>query len=310
VVVFAVLGLVAAGIGAASAPKTTTDSAAVTASPAGPRVLSAETTQVELVDSYRVAREYTGTIVVRRVSELSFERPGLLQEIRVDEGAAVTAGSALATLDTEHLRTQRQETLARRAQAAALLAEMIAGPRQEDIDAARAQVESLEAQVELLKLQTERTRKLLQQNAIAQDEFDQFAFGLKARQGQHRQAQHELEELVNGTRQEQLDAQQAIVEQLDAAVADIDVDLRKSVLKVPYSGTIARRFTDDGTVVNAGQPILKLVEDSALEAWVGLPVEASVGMANDSTHNVRIAGRMFNTKVSGRRPEVDPATRT
>ena len=307
---FAVLGLVAAGIGAASAPKTTTDSAAVTASPAGPRVLSAETTQVELVDSYRVAREYTGTIVVRRVSELSFERPGLLQEIRVDEGAAVTAGSALATLDTEHLRTQRQETLARRAQAAALLAEMIAGPRQEDIDAARAQVESLEAQVELLKLQTERTRKLLQQNAIAQDEFDQFAFGLKARQGQHRQARHELEELVNGTRQEQLDVQQAIVEQLDAAVADIDVDLRKSVLKVPYSGTIARRFTDDGTVVNAGQPILKLVEDSALEAWVGLPVEASVGMANDSTHNVRIAGRMFNTKVSGRRPEVDPATRT
>jgi len=81
-------------------------------------------------------------------------------------------------------------------------------------------------------------------------------------------------------------------------------------LKAPFSGTIARRFIDDGTVVSGGQPILKLIEDTALEAWVGLPVAASMDVAADSAQRVRIAGREFDARVSGRRPEVDPATRT
>lgn len=310
VTAIAALGLVAAGIGAASIPSSSTDSPGIAEPSVGPRVLSVETTRLERVTFYRVAREYTGTIVARRVSELSFERAGLLEAIHVDEGTTVAQGSQLALLDTEHLQTRRRETRARRTQAAALLQEMVAGPRREDIDAARAHVESLDAQVDLLQLQTNRSEKLLQQNAVAQDGFDQFAFELKARQGQLNQAQHELEELLNGTRQEQIDAQRAIVEQLDAAIENVDVDLRKSDLKAPFAGTISRRLADEGTVVQTGQPILKLVEDSALEAWVGLPVAASTALAGGSAQRVRIAGRTFDAHVSGRRPEVDPATRT
>ncbi|HIE98564.1 MAG TPA: HlyD family efflux transporter periplasmic adaptor subunit [Planctomycetes bacterium] len=279
-------------------------------SPSGPRALPVDTIRIESVVSYQVAREYTGTIVARRVSELSFERPGLLESVQVDEGTAVAEGTPLATLDTEHLLTRRRETRARHAQAVAQLNEMITGARQEDIDAARAQVASLEAQVELLTLQTTRSNRLIQSRATSQAKLEEYTFGLKARQGQLGHARHELAELINGTRREQIDAQKAIVEQLDAAIEDVDVDLRKSVLKTPFSGTIARRFTDDGTVVSTGQPILKLIEDSALEAWVGLPVAPSVGVADDSAQRVRIAGRTFDARVSGRRPEVDPATRT
>lgn len=151
---------------------------------------------------------------------------------------------------------------------------------------------------------------MIQSRATSQSKLEEYTFGLKARQAQLEQARHELAELINGTRSEQLDAQKAIVEQLEAAIEDVDVDLRKSVLRAPFSGTIARRFVDDGTVVGTGQPILKLVEDAALEAWVGLPVAASVGVADDSAQKVRIAGRTFDARVSGRRPEVDPATRT
>ena len=240
----AALGLIGAGIGAASTPQDGTPSAVVESSTGGRR-LTVETTLAQPVNSYRTAREYTGTIVARRVSELSFERAGLLLTVHVDEGAAVTKGMLLAALDTEHLRTQRRETIARRAQAAAVLHEMIAGPRQEDIDAAGAQVEGLKAQVEQLELQTDRSRKLLRKSSTSQNQFDEFAFALKSRQAMLRQAQHGFEELLNGTRQEQIDAQTAIVEQLDAAIAEVDINLRKSQLKAPFSGTIGRRFADD-----------------------------------------------------------------
>ena len=304
------IGVVGAGIGAASNPTSAIDVTDGTALQSHSRVLTVETIRAEPVSAFTAAREYTGAIVARRVSELSFERSGLLQSVQIDEGKTVAAGVALATLDTEHLKTQRRETVARRAQAASLLREMIAGPRREDIDAAGAAVESLEAQVELLKLQTERSRKLLQQNAVSQDDFDQFAFGLRAREGQLKRARHELKELVNGTRQEQVDAQQAVVEQLDAAIEDIDVDLRKSELRAPFAGTISHRLADEGTVVQTGQAILTIIEDSALEAWVGLPVDAANLLHVNSALGVRIEGRTFDVHVSCRRPEVDPATRT
>jgi RND family efflux transporter MFP subunit len=278
--------------------------------PAKPRVLAVQTIAVEPVTAYQVARKYTGAIVARRVSQLGFESTGKLEEIYFDEGDAVTAGTALAKLDTEHLETKRRQLVARRAQAAAKLDEMVAGPRDEDIAAARARVESFQAEVELLRLQTARQKRLLAQTATSRDEYDQHAFSLKARESQLNEAQHNLEELLNGTRKEQIEAQRAVVEELTAAIADIDVDLRKSTLKAPFDGTIGRRLADDGTVVAAGEPIFRLVEDQVLEAWIGLPVHATRGLVAKSLQRVKIGGQYFDATVAGRFPEVDPATRT
>lgn len=278
--------------------------------PAVPRTLAVQTISIEQVSAYQMAREYTGTIVARRTSQLGFELAGKLEKIYVDEGDSVTAGTTLAQLDTEHLETGRRQVVARRTQAAARLDEMIAGPRVEKIAAARARVKSFQAQVELLKRQTARQKKLLPQNATSQDEYERYAFDMKARAAQLNEAQHNLEELLNGTRKEQIAAQRAVVAELDAAIADIDVDLRKSTLKAPFDGTIARRLVDDGTVVDVGQPVFRLVEDQVLEARIGLPVHAAGRLVEESLQRVKIGGKYFEATVAGRFPEVDPATRT
>jgi RND family efflux transporter MFP subunit len=274
------------------------------------RVLAVQTVPILAVTSYQAAREYTGAIVARRTSELGFELPGKLTELHVNDGDSVTGGAVLAQLDTEHLETNRRRVVARRAQAAAQLDEMVTGPRDEDIAAARARVESFQAEVELLRLQTARHKRLVATNATSQDEYEQYAFGLKARDAQLNEARHNLEELLNGTRKEQIEAQRAVVAELDAAIADIDVDLRKSKLTAPFSGTIARRLADDGTVVEAGQPVFRLVEDQALEAWIGLPAHATSQLTEGSTRRLRIHGDYFDATVASRFPEVDPATRT
>ena len=274
------------------------------------RILPVRTLRVAPVSSYRVLREYTGAIVARRTSELGFELAGRVDEIHVDEGDRVTAAMALATIDTEHLETNRRQLVARRAQAAAQLDEMVTGPRDEDIAAARARVDNRHAQVGLLRLQRARRERLLPTNAISREEYEEVAFGLQAREAQLKEAQHDLEELLNGTRKEQVRAQRAAVDELDAAIADINVDVRKSTLRAPFAGTIARRLADEGTVVQAGHSIFRLVEDRALEAWIGLPVHATALLTVGSRQRVRIAARYYDANVAGRFPEVDPATRT
>ena len=299
VVLFAGLGFVVAA-----------NSKAEAETPVASRALSVETICVEPVSAYQAAREYTGTIVARRSSELGFESAGKLVENYFDEGDSVTAGMSLARLDTEHLETTRLQVVARRAQAAAQLDEMVTGPRDEDIAAARARIDSLRAQVELLELQSARQERLVASNATSQNEYEQYTFGLKAHEAQLNEAEHNLEELLNGTRTERIEAQRAVVAELDAAIADIDVDLRKSTLEAPYDGTIARRMIDEGTVVEAGEPVFRLVEDQLLEAWIGLPVHATEGLIEKSVQRVKIDGRHFDALVSRRFPEVDPATRT
>jgi RND family efflux transporter MFP subunit len=304
--VAAVVVVLVAGVGVAVMANSNSDAEA----PATPRILAVRTISVEPVNAYQTAREYTGAIVARRTSQLGFELAGKLEAIHFDEGDSITAATALAKLDTEHLETNRRKIAARRAQAAAKLDEMVTGPRDEDIAAARARVASFDAQVELLKRQTARQKSLAASRASSQDEYEQYAFGLKAREAQLDEARHNLEELLNGTRTEQIVAQRAVVVELDATIADIDVDLRKSTLTAPFDGTIARRLADDGTVVDAGQPVFRLVEDQALEAWIGLPVRATEPLAEGSVQRVKIAGRYFEATVAGRFPEVDPATRT
>jgi len=286
------------------------NSEAETDAPAAPRVLAVQTISIEPVNAYQEVHEYTGKIVARRTSQLGFESAGKLDKIHVDEGDSVTTGMALAELDTEHLENRRRQTIARRAQAAAKLDEMVSGPRNEDIQAAQARVKSLQAEVTLLSRQHGRRKALIARNVITHDEYEQFAYGLKARAATLAEAGHDLDELRNGTRKEQIEAQRAVVAELDAALADIDIDLRKSTLKAPFAGTIARRLADEGTVVEAGRPIFRLVEAHVLEAWIGLPVDAARRLAEASVHRVKIDGQYLHATVARRFPEVDRATRT
>lgn len=302
----AVIAVLVTGVAFAVTASSETEHAVSTS----PRVLAVTTTSLENVNAFQMAREYTGTIVARRTSQLGFESAGKLLQIYADEGDSVTAGTPLAQLDTEHLEVRRRQVVARRAQAAAKLDEMVAGPRDEGIAVARAQIKRHEAQVDLLRLQTARYKRLLAENAASQGDYEQYTFGLTAREAQLNEARHKLEELLNGTRKEQLSSQRAVVAELDARLADIDVDLRKSTLKAPFDGTIARRLADDGTVVEVGQPIFRLVESQVLEAWIGLPVRTASRLAKASIQRVTIGDHSFAATVASRFPEVDPATRT
>lgn len=278
--------------------------------PTESRVLAVQTISIKPVSSYQTVREFTGTIVAKRISQLGFESSGKLQEIYHEEGDFISAGTAIAKLDTEHLETKRRQVVAKRNQASAKLDEMISGPRDEDIAAARARVQSLQAQVNLLKLQAVRQKKLVAFNAASQNEYEQSAFGLKARQARLNETQFQLEALLNGTRNEKIESQQAMVDEFNASISSIDVDLRKSTLRAPFDGTIARRLADEGTVVEAGSPLFRLIEDQSLEAWIGLPAQAIESLVVGSKQRLKIGDRYLNATVEARFPELDRATRT
>ncbi|MGD1897799.1 MAG: efflux RND transporter periplasmic adaptor subunit [Phormidesmis sp.] len=280
------------------------------APPAEGRVLPVEATEIESVSSYAVPRVFTGEIVSLRSSSLGFERGGELVQVMVDEGREVRAGEALAKLDTRNLETQRLQVEAQKAQAQAQLLELQNGARAEDVEIARAAVIDLEQQFELQETQKRRREYLFEQGAIAREQLDEFSFGANSLQARLDQARSQLEELLNGTRSEQLDAQIAVVNQLDAQLRDIDVNISKSTITAPFDGTISGRNADEGTVVGTGQSVLELVEATVPEARVGLPASVANQIQIGSSQTVRVNNQPYDANLVSILPTVDAATRT
>ncbi|MDJ0719421.1 MAG: efflux RND transporter periplasmic adaptor subunit [Prochloraceae cyanobacterium] len=273
-------------------------------------ILPVETIKVNLVNSYQVDRTYTGTIVPRRSSSLGFERSGKLLNLTVDRGEQVEVGAPLAFLDTKSLKGKQQELLAERKQVNALLKELRAGFRSETIAAAQSTVKSLNSQFQLAQGKSQRRQELYTSGAISREQLDEATTEVKTLQARLNEAQSQLDELLTGTRPEKIEAQQARLQQLDAKLASLEIELEQSILKAPFTGTIANRLVDEGTVVSTGQTILTLVEVQVLEAQIGVPVNTANQIPLGSNQQLLIGSKTYQAKVLSTLPQLDSATRT
>ncbi|MEM9217061.1 MAG: efflux RND transporter periplasmic adaptor subunit [Cyanobacteria bacterium P01_F01_bin.150] len=273
-------------------------------------ILPVETIKVNSVNAYQVDRSYTGTVFPRRSSALGFEQGGKLLDITVDQGDSVTAGSPLAVLNTKRLNARRQELMAERNQANAQLKELQAGARTETVAAAMATVSNLQSQLDLAQTVRQRRQDLYTVGAISREQLDEAATDVDTLQARLNEAQSRVDELQVGTRPERIEAQQALLQQLDARLASLDIEVQQSTLTAPFSGRVADRFVDEGTVIAAGEPILTLVEDNALEAHIGVPVNAALQVSIGSRLQVQIGSNTYQAQVISTLPQVDAVTRT
>ncbi|MEO0852837.1 MAG: HlyD family efflux transporter periplasmic adaptor subunit [Cyanobacteria bacterium J06648_11] len=307
--VFALLALAAGSAIAARSDFLRESSRPVEVAIAAP-ALPVQTVRLEPVSAYQTVREYTGDIEARRTSDLGFERAGALANILVDEGDIVAAGAEIARLDTRNLTARRRELEAQQAQVRAVLMELDAGPRVEDIAVAEANVRDLEAQLDLARSRNQRRADLFREGAISRENLDETASSAAALEARLQAANSALEELQVGTRPEQILAQEAAVRQLDARIASVDVDLDKSILRSPFAGRIATRHVDEGAVTDAGQPIVSLLEGGAVEARVGVPTAAIASLPDGSRQVIRVGDRSYDAMVKAVLPALDASTRT
>ena len=296
-------------LGQKSQPQQTTSTKAIV-NTQQTNILPVNTTVVEPTKSYSASQTYTGEVTALRTSEVGFERGGKLINIFVEEGDRLKAGTPLAELDTANLKAQRQALIAQKEQAQAVLAELENGARTEQINAAQANVRDIQQQLELEKLKSDRREYLYREGAIAREQLDEITFNHKALTERLANAQSTLNELKNGTRVEQVNAQQAAVNRLDAEIADLNITIDKSTLKSPFNSIVSSRNIDEGTVVEAGRSVFRLVENTQLKVKIGVPIAVADRIQPGSKQQITIAGKEYNATITSILPEVDTTTRT
>ena len=217
----------------------------------------------------------SGTVEATEVA-LGFQVPGRIEAVIPHEGDRVTVGQELGRLDRSELDARKQQAEAMLAGATALLREMEAGARTEELAQAREAARSATDRFNDAQRDFDRAERLLNGGAVSQEVYDKAKLTLSVAQSQRDQADQQLKLVQTGPRPERIAAQRAAVQQAQAAVRQADAALANAVITSPLDGVVTVRQREPGETVGAGAPVLTVV--NLADRWVRIYIrEDAIG---------------------------------
>lgn len=100
------------------------------------------------------------------------------------------------------------------------------------------------------------------------------------------------------------------LQQVDAEIALVELDIEKSEIKAPFAAIVGERFADEGIVIAAGAPVYDLLERTNPEVRIGVAGDAVDGIAAGQQHALIVRGRRVPAMVRAVLPVRDRGTRS
>ena len=191
--------------------------------------------------------------------------------IDVREGERVEAGQSLLKLEPTRTQSELAAAEAQAAQRREVLAELEAGPRSEDIAQARANLASAEAEARAARAYLQRLLPLKDKNYVAAADLDRARAAAGNAAGKVRAAGAALDELLHGTRTEQLAQGEAAVAAATAQAAAQQAVFDKLSVVAPRAGRVDSIPFKLGDQAPVGAPLAILLVGDAPYARVYVP---------------------------------------
>lgn len=216
--------------------------------------------------------ESTGTFSVYplRKQVLSTDTPGLIEEVYFDGGESVKAGTILARLATQDQETLIKVTDAQIEEQKAVIADLKARPKPEEVRLAEQALEVARAREKFSREKAPRLEKLYRVGAVTLEEFE------AARKDHETDLMQVNERLAAvalakvGSTKEQISAAEArlasLQEQRSGHVAKLD----RTVLRMPFDGNILTLHLKDrmNSYLDKGQPFASVEYTGSITAEI------------------------------------------
>ena len=251
---------------------------------------------------------------------VSAKIPGRIERLAVDEGSVVKQGDVIAELDRAELQAQANAAAAQlmsmgsQVSSSASTSAQAQGETSSDVASARAQLAEAQANLELERLDNVRMVKLAEEGVASQQDRDRSNAALKAAQARVKSLEDQVKAAQARTHQARaaasnVSATRAQMNAAQAQLAEAETRLGYTQVRAPVAGTVSVRAARQGEVVNAGQPIVTVVDLSDVWVRVAVPETESDGVALGDALKVRLpSGRMLDGKVIFKGVEADFAT--
>ncbi len=211
--------------------------------------------------------------------------------IDVREGERVAAGQPLLRLEATRIAATTRAAQAEAQRQRAALTELEAGPRLERIAQARAQLAAAQAQARDAQAYYARLQPLGARKLVAAADVDRARAAAGNAQAQVRAAQAALDELVHGTRSEELAQGESALRASEARAGAEQATLAKLSLVAPRAGVVDSLPYKLGDQAPVGAPLAILLVGDAPYARVYVPEPIRAGVHVGSAAQVYVAGR-------------------
>ena len=252
-------------------------------------VIAAAAFLIGACDDSNSVRRVVGDLASDRI-ELTVEASEPIVEILVAEGEAVIAGQLLLRQDATRAMARLAEAIAALAQAQARLDELVRGPRQEQIAAARANVQGAIRDREFRGAEYERTKKIHEQQLASPDLLDRAKAALDAARANLDLRRAQLQELLAGTTVEELTQAEQALRQAEARRDYLQVDVERHEVRAPVAGIVDSRLFEPGERPASGQPVLILLGGVQPYARVYVPEAIRVNIGPGTAARIFVDG--------------------
>ena len=214
--------------------------------------------------------EMHGTLERDRL-ELVAESNEQIIDIPVKEGDRVAAGAVVARQEAGTMQPRLDQARASVDEAGRRLAELQSGPRQREIEEARAALAGAESALETESREFARVQSLVERKLVSATTLDQAQARRDAARSSRDQAAARLKLLQEGTRIEQLQQAQAVLTRSRAALSELETTASRYVVHAPRPGTIEALPYKLGERPPAGAPVVVMLADGTPYARVHVP---------------------------------------
>ena len=227
-------------------------------------------------------------------------------QVDVREGQQVAAGARLMVLDTARTAAQAEAADADVARQRGALRELEVGPRTEAIAQARAQLAAAQAQSREAQAYYARLQPLGQRKLVAAMDVDRARAAAQTADAQVRSASQALDELLHGTRPEDIVQGRAAVLAAQAQARVQDTTLGKLTLTAPRAGRIDSIPYKLGDQAPVGMPLVVMLVGASPYARIYVPETQRAGIKVGDTLDVQVEGHARSYRGTVRMIRDDP----
>lgn len=211
-----------------------------------------------------------GTLSSDRI-ELTAEFMEPIINIAVAEGGVVKPGDIILQQDDSRAIARRDGANAAADEVRARLAELTRGPRNEQITAARANLDGARKEFEFRSSDFQRVSDIHARNLASKEALDRAKASLDAARANLELRRAQLSELLAGTTIEEIAQAEARLKQAEAHERQAAIDLDRLTIKAPVAGTLDARMLETGERPSPGQVVAILLGDRQPHARVFVP---------------------------------------
>ena len=230
----------------------------------------------------------------------------------VNRGSKVHEGQLLAKLESRDLAAAVQDNQGAYDQAQANYAIATASTLPEEIQKAQGDTQAAKLTLDAEQKLYDSRQDLYKQGALPRKELDQAAVTLAQARSQYEIAQHHLDALMAGGKQQELKSAAGQLESAKGKYLGAEAQLNYSEIRSPINGVVTERPLYAGEMAPAGTPLLTVMDTSSVVARAHIPQEEAALLKLSDKATITVAGEEnpIEGKVTVVSPALDPNSTT